>query len=500
MTPTSDQRQRAYACTFKFENHLQIIDCRPLPRLSVIFSTLSSTPGKMCQTVVARHNCLHRATHIKNCATVIEKDRGTHNRPMIWTRMTSFLPGTRHRIEPSNPNRCGWDEVRLTICPGCRKLGYKDSQGSIIQEREDAKRRHARDIQRRKSVGQDPRFSAPTAPSRVPPPVVKPPPRLAARLPHRSRFAEVSLAPDTLMSAQETRSVEARQNAVRGHSTEKKAQRKSRRPAYHRRMESKDVGRDLPITTPTSITSRDVRRNRGESKPLPPIPLHSQKQVFGRANSNGKQSIPRKPVVAPQKSKGRSPPPPPLRLPTFDSTTETSPHSIPIRNTSWQHSHGDVGRLRSPKTAQKQQISRIRESTVNAISPLSAVICNAQEDLYTAPMNSNIPPTFSRRTALSASYNTRVDSLPRLAPMIYRTSTSPPPSLRLGRREAITATAGNVGVNLDSVEEMFNTAASQAQARNQVRDWQRRNTTSTRTSTGRRSPRQSSSLRTGRRT
>lgn len=454
----------------------------------------------MCETADARHNCLHRATHIKKCATAIEKERGTHNRPTIWTRMTSFRPGTQHRIERPNPHRRGWDKERLAICSGCRKLGYNDSQGPMIQEMEDAKRRHARDIQLGKFLGQEPRSSAPTAPSRAPPATVQPPPRLAARPPHRSRVAEVGLAPDTPISAQQNRPGLARQNAVRGgssYNTTKQAQSTNRRPPYHRRVEPRDVG-DLPIPTPVSISSREIRRNRGESKPLPLIPLRSQKQVFYRANSSGKQSIPCKPV-APPKSKGRSLPPPPLLLSTFGSSSDTSSRSNPTMNpTSWQHSHGDTGRLRTPATAQTPQISRVRESIVNGISPLTAVICDAREGLYTAPMDSYFPPASNRRTApLPASHNTRVDSLPRLAPTVYRPPTSPPPSLRPGRRDPIPATPGNIDVDLDSVKEMFNTAATQAQARNQVRDWQRSNTSPRPTSNGRRRPRQSGDRRIG---
>lgn len=391
----------------------------------------------MCQRVVSRHNCLYCVTHIKKCATVIEEARGTHNRPRIWTRMTSFLPGTQHRIDLPNPHRRGWDEEILTICPGCRKLGYNGPQGPMVQEREDAKRRHARDIQLGKFVRQETRSSAPTAPFCAPLATVQPPPRLATRPPHRSRFAEVGLAPDTLISAQQNRPGLTRQNAVRGGSssnTAKQAQSTNRRPPYHRSVESRDVG-GLPISTPVSISSREIRQNRGESKPLPPIPLRSQKQVFGRANSSCKQSIQRKPV-APPKSKGGFPPSPPLRLPTFGSSSDISSRSNPTMNpTSWQHSHGDTERLRTPATAQTPRIFRVRESIANGISPLTAVICDAREGLCIVPMDSYFHAASSQRTAPTpASHNTRVDPLPRLAPTVYRPPTSPPPSLRSGRK------------------------------------------------------------------
>lgn len=452
----------------------------------------------MCQTIVARHNCLHRAMHIKKCAAAIKKKRGSRNSSLVWTKMTSFLSGTQHRIEPPNPHRRGWDEERLIICPGCRKLGHNDSQGLMIQGREDAKRRHARDIQLGKFVGQEPRSSAPTAQSRAPP-MVQPPPRLAARQPHRSRFAEVGLASDTPISTQQTRPGIARQNAVRGHgssNTRRQVHSPNRRPANHTRTELREVG-DLQIPIPISISSREIRRNRGESKPLPPIPLRSQKQVFGRANSGDKQSVPRKPV-APPKSKGRSSPSPPLRLPTFCPSTETSPRFSPTTNpTSWRHANSDTGRLNTPATAQTPQISRFRESTVNAISPLSAVIINADEGLCTAPMDSYFSQAHSGRAAPSASRGDRVDSDPRLAPTLYHPPTSPPPSLHPGRRDTVPATPTNIGFDLDSVEEIFNRAASQAQARNQVRDGKRSNTSPRRTSNGRRSPRQSGSRRRG---
>lgn len=372
----------------------------------------------------------------------------------------------------------------------------------MIQEREDAKCKHARDnIQLRKFVGQESRSSAPTAPSHVAPAMVQPPPRLAARPPHRSRFAEVGLAPDATISVQQTKPGLGRQSAVSGRSssnTTRQAQSKNRCPAYYRRVESKDAG-DMQISTPINISSREVRRNHGESRPLPPVPLPSQKIVSGRRSPSGKHSIPRKPV-APSKSEAQSPPPPPLRILNFGSSAETSPHSSPTMNSTWQHFQGDTGRLRTRVTAQMPQISRVRESIVHEISPLTAVIYDAREALYTAPMDSYFRPASSNRTAPSGTQNARVDSLPRMAPIVYRPPTSPPPYLRPGRRGAVPATPGNIVVDLDSVEEMFNTAASQAQSRNQLRDWQRSDTSLRRTSNGRRRPRQGSGRRTGHRT
>lgn len=464
-------------------------------RLPVLFHTLTSTSSKMCQTVVARHNCLHRATHIKKCAVAIEKERGTRNRPSVWARMTSLLPVTQHRIEPPNPHFWHWDEERLTICPGCRKLGYNDSQGPMIQEREDAKRKHARNIQLGKFVGHHPKSSAPTAQPRVPPPVVQAPPRLAARPPHRSRFG---LAHDKHVSAQHTRPGIARQKAVRGGSSSNstnQAQSTDRCPPCHRRIESKDV-KYLPIPAPSSIMSLELRRNRGESKALPPIPLRPLKQVFGRANSSSKRSIPRKPVASP-KSKGQSPAPPPLRLATSGSSSGISSRTNPTMNqTSWQHSHGDTGRLRTSATAQTPQVSRVRGSIVNEFSPLTAGTCDARDGLYTATMDFYFLPSSSRRTAPRASHNARIDSLPRLVPAVYRPSTSPPSLLPPGLTGDVSATPS---VDLDSVEEMFNRAASQAQARNQVRDWQRSDTSLRQTCNGKRNPIQSGGRRAGRR-
>ena len=250
-----------------------------------------------------------------------------------------------------------------------------------------------------------------------------------------------------------------------------------------------------PIPAPSSIISLELRRNRGESKALPPIPLRPLKQVFGRANSSSKRSIPRKPV-APPKSKGQSPAP--LRLATFGSSSGISSRTNPTMNqTRWQHSHNDTGRLRTSATAQTLQVPMGRGSIVNEFSPLTAGTCDARDGIYTAPMDFYFLPSSSRRTAPLASYTARIDSLPpHLVPAVYRPSTSPPPFLLPGLIGGVPVTPG---VDLDAVEEMFNTAASQAQARNQVRDWQRSNTSLRRTCNGKRNPIQSGGRRTGRR-